>query len=171
MRQEHCGKIFDGKAGQTQIFHFGHHTQAQEGEVDGVDYYFVERSEFQRMLENGEFLEHAEYVDNCYGTPRRSVDGLLEQGYDVLMDIDVQGAMQIRELCPDALLVFLMPPSFEELEKRLILRGKDSMDVIRDRLETARKECLAAEKFDYTIVNDDIQRAVDEFAAIIDKNK
>ena len=96
---------------------------------------------------------------------------LKEQGYDVILDIDVQGAFQIREKCPDALLVFLLPPSFEELEKRLILRGKDSMDVIRGRLETARWECSQADKFDYRIVNDEVERAVNEFSSIIDKEK
>lgn len=143
----------------------------REGETDGVDYFFVSRDEFMRMVENGEFLEHAVYVENCYGTPRKAVDELLDAGYDVLLDIDVQGAMQIRAQRDDALLVFLMPPSFEELEKRLVLRGKDSMDVIRQRLITARTECGQADQFDHIIVNDDLERAVDEFSHIIDETK
>lgn len=143
----------------------------REGEVDGVDYYFVDRAEFELMVREDRLLEHAVYVENCYGTPREPVERTLASGCDVLLDIDVQGAMQVREKCPGALLVFLMPPSFDELEKRLVLRGKDSMEVIAQRLETARVECGYAERFDHIIVNDDIERAVDEFAAIIDSRK
>lgn len=143
----------------------------REGEVDGKDYFFVSREKFMEMVAEDAFLEHAVYVENCYGTPRKALEDMLEQGYDVMLDIDVQGAFQIREKCPEALLVFLMPPSFEELEKRLILRGKDSMEVIRGRLETARWECSHADKFDHIIVNDDVERAVSEFSSIIDKEK
>lgn len=143
----------------------------RDGEADGVDYFFVDRAEFDRMVRDGEFLEHAVYVGNGYGTPRKAVDKLLDEGHDVMLDIDVQGAMQIREKRPDALMVFLMPPSFEELEKRLVLRGKDSPEVIARRLDTARAECGYAGKFDHVIVNDDLERAVDEFAAVIDRKK
>ena len=141
------------------------------GEVDGKDYFFVSREKFMEMVAADEFLEHAIYVDNCYGTPRKALDEMLEKGMDVILDIDVQGAFQIREKRPDALMVFLMPPSFDDLEKRLIMRGKDSMEVIRNRLITAREECKVADKFDYIIVNDDLDRAVSEFSTIIDKEK
>jgi len=141
------------------------------GEVDGKDYFFVSRERFMEMVAEDAFIEHAEFVGNCYGTPKKALDDMLEQGMDVMLDIDVQGAFQIREKRPDALMVFLMPPSFEELEQRLILRGKDSMDVIQKRLETARRECAVADKFDYIIVNDDVERAVSEFSSIIDKEK
>lgn len=143
----------------------------REGEVDGKDYFFVTREKFMEMVAEDAFIEHAVFVGNCYGTPRKPLDDMLEQGLDVMLDIDVQGAFQIREKRPDALMVFLMPPSFEELEQRLILRGKDSMEVIKKRLETARRECAVADKFDYIIVNDDAERAVSEFASIIDKEK
>ena len=143
--------------------------QPREGEVDGVDYYFIDRDRFMAMVENGEFLEHAEYVDNCYGTPKAAVERELAAGNDVILDIETQGAFQVRALCPDALMVFLLPPSFEELEKRLVLRGKDSMDVIQHRLEVARRECAKADQYDYRIVNDDVERAVKEFAAVIEK--
>jgi len=142
----------------------------REGEVDGKDYFFVSHDEFRRMIDEDELLEHAVYVDNCYGTPKKALDMQLDAGMDVILDIEVQGAMQIRELRPDALLVFLLPPSFEELERRLVSRGKDSAEVIRHRLETARVECAIADKYDYVIVNDDLDRAVNEFAAILDKN-
>ncbi len=143
----------------------------REGEVDGKDYFFVTREKFMEMVAEDAFIEHAEFVGNCYGTPQKPLDDMLAQGMDVMLDIDVQGAFQIREKRPDALMVFLMPPSFEELEKRLILRGKDSMEVIKKRLETARRECAVADKFDYIIVNDDVLRAVSEFSSIIDKEK
>ena len=143
----------------------------RKGEVDGQDYFFVSRERFMEMVAEDAFIEHAIYVENCYGTPRKALEDMLDSGLDVMLDIDVQGAFQIRKKCPEALMVFLLPPSFEELEKRLILRGKDSAEVIRNRLAAARWECEQAEKFDYKIVNDDVERAVEEFSSIIDKEK
>ena len=143
----------------------------REGEIDGKDYFFVSRERFMEMIEEDAFLEHAVYVENCYGTPRKPLEAMLDEGVDVMLDIDVQGAFQVREKRPDALLVFLMPPSFDELEKRLVLRGKDSMEVIKERLVTGRWECGQSHKFDYIIVNDDVERAVSEFSSIIDKEK
>lgn len=143
----------------------------REGEVDGKDYFFVSHEKFAEMVEKGEFLEHAQYVENRYGTPRAPVERELDAGNDVLLDIEIQGAFQVRAQRPDALTVFLLPPSFEELEKRLILRGKDSPEVIRRRLEVARRECLEAEKYDYRIVNDDVERAVNEFNNIIEAER
>ncbi len=143
----------------------------REGEIDGKDYFFVSHEKFAEMVENGEFLEHAQYVENRYGTPRGPVERELEAGNDVLLDIEIQGAFQVRAQRPDALMVFLLPPSFEELEKRLILRGKDSPEIIRRRLEVARRECLEAEKYDYRIVNDDVERAVSEFNNIIEAER
>lgn len=143
----------------------------REGEQNGVDYFFIDREKFAEMVENDEFLEHAEYVGNCYGTPRAVVEQQLAEGYDVYLDIEVQGAMQIKAKRPDTLMVFLMPPSFEELERRLILRGTDSMDVIRSRLKTARTECLWKDKYDYVVVNDEVERAVDAISEIIDNYK
>ena len=143
----------------------------REGEVDGRDYFFISHEKFDAMVDNGEFLEHAQYVENRYGTPRGPVERELAAGNDVLLDIETQGAFQVCGQCPDALMVFLLPPSFEELEKRLILRGKDSPEVIKRRLEVARRECLEAEKYDYRIVNDEIERAVSEFDSIIEKER
>lgn len=143
----------------------------REGEVDGRDYFFISHEKFAAMVDNGEFLEHAQYVENRYGTPRGPVERELAAGNDVLLDIETQGAFQVCGQCPDALMVFLLPPSFEELEKRLILRGKDSPEVIKRRLEVARRECLEAEKYDYRIVNDEIERAVSEFDSIIEKER
>jgi len=143
----------------------------REGEVDGVHYFFVTRDKFMDMVDADEFLEYAIYVDNCYGTPRKPVEEGLDAGCDVILDIEYQGAFQVREKYPEALLVFLMPPSFEELEKRLIARGKDSVEVIRERLETAKIECAQADKYDYIIVNDEVDRAVSEFISVIEKEK
>ena len=141
------------------------------GEVDGVDYFFITREKFDKMVENGEFLEHAEYVGNCYGTPKAAVDAKLNEGYDVYLDIEVQGALQIKAQRPETLMIFVMPPSLEELERRLITRGTDSMDVIRGRLQQAQEEFKLREQFDFTVVNDEVERAVAEISGMIDGYK
>ena len=141
------------------------------GEIDGKDYYFVTREKFEEMIAAGEFLEYAQYVDNFYGTPRKALEQQLEEGYDVILDTETQGAFQVKEKCPDALMFFLMPPSFEELESRLVSRGKDAPEVIRHRLEVAKHECSLAERYDYIIVNDNVERAANEFIAAVDKEK
>ncbi len=143
----------------------------REGEVEGVDYYFVSREEFDRMVENNAFLEHAEYVGNCYGTPREPVERQLKDGYDVYLDIDVQGAKQVKRIRPETLMVFLMPPSIEELERRLVMRGTNTPEEIRDRLAAAQLECASRDAFDYVVVNDVVERAVDEISDLIDQKK
>jgi len=141
------------------------------GEADGVDYFFITREKFDEMVKNGEFLEHAEYVGNCYGTPKAAVDAKLAEGYDVYLDIEVQGAGQIKAQRPDTLMIFVMPPSLEELERRLISRGTDSMEVIRGRLQQAQEEFKLRDQFDFTVVNDEVDRVVAEISAIIDGHK
>ncbi len=143
----------------------------REGETDGVDYYFVSREEFDRMVEEDAFLEHAEYVGNCYGTPREPVERQLKEGYDVYLDIDVQGAMQVKRLRPQTLMIFLMPPSMEELERRLVLRGTNTPEEIRDRLAAAEREAGYRTEFDYIVVNDVVERAVEEISALIDRKR
>ena len=143
----------------------------REGEVDGVDYYFVSREEFNRMIDDDAFLEHAEYVGNCYGTPRAPVEQMLHDGYDVYLDIDVQGALQVKELRPQTLMVFLMPPSMEELERRLISRGTNTPEEIRARLAAAERECALSRKFDFIVVNDIVDRAVNKISDLIDLKK
>ena len=143
----------------------------REGETDGVDYYFIEKDQFQRMIKNDEFLEYAQYVDNSYGTPRAPVERETGAGNDVLLDIETNGAFQVMERWPGAVTVFLLPPSFEELERRLTTRGKDSPDVIARRLEEAKRECSLADRYAYNIVNDDVARAAGEFIALIDKER
>ena len=143
----------------------------REGEADGVDYFFVSRERFAEMVEEDAFLEHAEYVGNCYGTPRAAVDAQLEQGNDVYLDIDVQGAMQVKALRPDTLLIFLMPPSLEELERRLVARGKDDAETIRSRLQAAEYEFGFRDRFDFIVVNDEVERAAAEIAGLIDSHR
>ena len=120
--------------------------QPRAGERDGVEYFFVTRERFMQMVEEDAFLEHAEFVGNHYGTPRAEVEQRLEDGYDVYLDIDVQGALQVRAKRPETLLIFILPPSMEELERRLISRGKDDMETIRRRLAEAARECSVKDR-------------------------
>jgi guanylate kinase len=143
----------------------------REGERDGVDYFFISREQFDAMIARNEFLEHAEYVGNCYGTPKAAVDAKLAQGFDVYLDIEVQGAMQVMAQRPETLTIFLMPPSMAELERRLRLRGTDSPAVIRQRLRAAKRECAKRGAFAHVVVNDEVARAVDEISALIDAQK
>ena len=136
------------------------------GEQDGVNYFFVSREQFEEMVRTGAMLEHAEYVGNCYGTPRAYVEQRLEEGYNVILDIEVQGARQVKAAAPEAVLVFLIPPTLEELERRLRSRGTESDEVIRGRLERAKEECRS-DFYRYIVVNDDADTAAKELDAII----
>lgn len=136
------------------------------GEQDGVNYFFVTRERFEEMVRTGELLEHAEYVGNCYGTPRAYVEQRLEAGYNVILDIEVQGARQVMEAAPEAVLVFLIPPTLAELERRLRARGTESDEVIRGRLERAKEECRS-DFYRYIVINDDADTAAKELDAII----
>ncbi len=137
------------------------------GEVDGVNYFFRTHEEFARMIEADAFLEHAEYVGNCYGTPAAPVEESLNAGYHVLLDIEVQGAEQVLQRRPDAVSVFLCPPSMAELERRLRGRGTDAEEKILGRLATARREYGRAKDYAYIVVNDDADTAAAELDAII----
>lgn len=125
----------------------------REGEVDGKDYFFISRQEFERRVKNNEFLEHAEFAGNCYGTPRAYVEKLLDSGMNVVLEIDVQGALQVMKSMPECVSVFILPPSFEELEHRLRGRGTENEEKVRERLETAKRELPYAPQYDYQIVN------------------
>lgn len=137
------------------------------GELYGRHYYFVEREEFEREIAEGIFLEHAEVHGNLYGTSRTTVAELLEQGRDVLLEIDWQGARQIRKTKPDCVSVFILPPSRAELERRLRGRGSDSAEVIARRLHNSREEIAHAHEFDYIIVNDDFDVALGDLQSIV----
>ncbi len=137
------------------------------GETDGVEYFFITEERFDSMVEADEFLEHARYARCSYGTPRAPVEEKLDEGVDVVMDIEVQGARQVKARMPEAVSVFIAPPSLEELERRLRGRGTDSEEKIALRLETAKAELREAEKYDHVVVNDDYLRAAGELLNII----
>ncbi len=139
------------------------------GEREGVDYFFVSRERFEEMLRNDELLEHAEFVGNCYGTPKSQVCTRLESGVSVILDIEVQGAAQVKQKLPEAITVFLAPPGLDALERRLRGRRTESEETIRARLDTARREMALAPSHDYTVINDDPDRASRELGAILDK--
>jgi guanylate kinase len=132
------------------------------GEEHGKNYFYVSDVEFDQMIADGDLLEHASFAGNRYGTPRRAVEERLNNGIPVLLEIEVQGAMQVRESKPDSILVFMQPPSWEELEDRLTGRGTETPSEIRIRLDEARKELDSAHLFDHSIVNDDVNRAAKE---------
>ena len=137
------------------------------GEVDGREYFFIDRETYDRMVEQGELLEHAEYVNNGYGTPRAFVEQKLNEGLNVVLDIEIQGARQVRSRMPEAVMIVIIPPSLEELRRRLVNRGTDSMEAIEGRLARAKEEYAEAEGYDYLIVNDKIEDAAAAFAAIV----
>ena len=136
-------------------------------EVDGREYFFVDLDRFKEMVENDELLEHAEYVANSYGTPRAYVERQLDAGLNVLLDIEVQGARQVNQKMPDAVKIFIVPPSLDELKRRLEGRGTDTERAIEARLIRARQEYAEADFYDYLIINDDAERAAKELSAII----
>ena len=140
-------------------------------DVEGVTYYFKTMEEFEAMIDRDEFLEYAVYTGNCYGTPAGPVDELLEAGYDVVLEIEVQGALQVMERRPDAVSVFIAAPSFAELERRLKGRGDTSGSDLEHRLQTARIEYTLAPKYDYIVVNDRVERCADEVMAILAADK
>jgi guanylate kinase len=137
------------------------------GEEQGDHYHFVSRAEFESMIANGDFLEWAEVHGNLYGTSRRAVEEIRSSGYDVILTIDIQGAAQARKLFPDAISVFIMPPSLDALTRRLESRGTDTARDRRVRLDGALHEMDQYVNFDYVVINDDLNRAIDELVAII----
>ena len=141
--------------------------QPRPGEVDGVNYNFVTRPEFERMIRDNELLEYTEYVGNYYGTSLKVIRDRLDQGQDVLLDIEVQGAATVKAKCPEAVLIFILPPSLEELAHRLQARSTDPEDVIVKRLKRAREECSEIGRYDYLVVNDSVIAAVSEIISIL----
>jgi len=150
------------------VFSVSHTTRApRSGERDGVDYHFVPREEFLRLVGEGAFLEHAEYRGQLYGTSWAAIDAPLRAGRDVLLEIEVQGARQVRLRRPDARFVFLLPPSFEALEQRLRGRGTESEELIARRLAVARQELGEVEHYDYVVVNEELERAIESLLSIV----
>lgn len=136
-------------------------------EENGKDYFFVSREEFEDSIKKGNLLEYAEYNGNYYGTPKHKIDEYLDKGIDVILIIEIQGALQIKELIPEALFIFIMPPSMEELKTRLINRGTDSEDKIISRFKTAYQEINEVTKYNYVVVNDKLEKAVNKVSSIL----
>lgn len=141
--------------------------QKRPGEVDGVDYFFTSREEFEKLIEEDALLEYAEYVGNYYGTPIRAIEDNLSKGYDVFLEIEVQGAMKVRERMPDGIFIFLAPPNLNELESRITGRGTDNQEIIYERMQRAREEIEMMKHYDYVVVNDKVDCAVNKVNGII----
>lgn len=145
----------------------------RNGEVHGVNYFFIEKEEFTKMVENGEFLEHAQIYDNFYGTPKAAIIECLEKGQDIILEIEMQGARQIKEVYPEGVFIFVLPPSLEELKSRIVGRGTETQEEIEKRFSCAFEEINQIVNYDYFIVNEDIEKSVNDVEAIIlsEKNK
>jgi len=137
------------------------------GEVDGVDYFFVSRAEFEKRIKENGFLEYAEFVGEYYGTPLDYIEAMMEKGKEVIVEIEVEGALQVREKTPEAVFIFIVPPSRNDLIQRLKTRGTDSIETISKRIEKAEREFHLAYKYDYIVVNDEVFNAADRIYAII----
>ena len=137
------------------------------GEEDGVHYHFLSMEQFEQWIAEDQFLEHAQFVGNRYGTPRLYVDRAMAQGRDVLLDIEIQGAEQVKRKRPDVVRIYVAPPSWAELERRLIGRGTEDMEKVRSRLARGREEFSAAKDFDYFVINDTVDRGVEELRAVM----
>lgn len=160
------GALFEGR--DDLYFSVSATTRApRPTETPDVDYHFIEAETFRQWIEDGEFLEYAEYVGNFYGTPKKYVDAAMDEGKDVILDIETQGATQVHELRPDVVRIFIAPPSWEELERRLTARGTDSPEKVQKRLLRAKVELENAGHYDYFVINDTVDNAVAELRAIM----
>ncbi|WP_066194039.1 MULTISPECIES: guanylate kinase [Gracilibacillus] len=139
----------------------------RENEREGIDYFYRTQQQFEEMIEQGKMLEYAKYVGNYYGTPRQYVENTIEKGHDVFLEIEVQGAMQVKQNFPQGVFIFLIPPSLEELKNRIVDRGTETEDLITDRLDEARKEIEMMDYYDYVVVNDNVDTAVKKVQAIV----
>lgn len=139
----------------------------REGEENGREYFFIEKEQFEHMIDHGELIEYAKYVDNYYGTPKDYVFDKMAEGKDVILEIEIQGALKVKERFPETLLLFVMPPSAEELKRRLVGRGTETMEVIDARLHRAVEEATGIESYDYVLINDNIDVCVEEMHQLI----
>jgi guanylate kinase len=139
----------------------------REGEVDGINYFFKSKEEFERMIREGEMLEHAQYVNNYYGTPRTYVEEMINKGHDVILEIEVQGAIQVKESFPEGVFIFLMPPSLHELRNRIVGRGTETGDLIDSRMTVAKEEIDLMDNYDYVVENDKVELAVERIKSIV----
>ena len=139
----------------------------REGEVHGREYFFLSVEEFEKLIEEDQFIEHARYVSNYYGTPRSYVEEKMAEGKDVILEIEIQGALKVKEKFPETLLVFVVPPSAEELKNRLVGRGTETMEVIESRMDRALEEAEEMDAYDYILVNETIDKAVEDLHNLI----
>ena len=143
----------------------------REGEVDGVNYYFITREEFLKLIESGGMLEHAEFCGNFYGTPKKAVYDKLAEGHDVILEIETVGAMKVMTECPEAVSIFILPPSLAELRNRLKTRATDSDDVIERRISEAGREIEKSVNYDYIVINDDLEKAIEDVKNVMSAAK
>ena len=139
----------------------------REGETDGKEYFFVTKEQFEKMRDERKLVEYAQYVNNYYGTPKEYVEQKMAEGKDVILEIEIQGALKVKKRFPDALLLFVTPPSAEELRRRLVGRGTETLEVINARLARAAEEASGMEAYDYLLINDDLDRCVEELHQLI----
>ncbi len=139
----------------------------REGEQNGKEYFFVNRESFEKMIEEGQLIEYAQYVNNYYGTPRQYVFQQMADGKDVILEIEIQGALKIKEQFPEALLLFVMPPNADELKRRLVGRGTESTEVIEARLHRAEEEAAGIDSYDYILINDNLEQCVEDMHQLI----
>ncbi len=145
--------------------------EPRAGEVHGVNYFFKTKEEFLQKVEEGDFLEHAEVYGNYYGTPKSSVQKMLDEGRDVILEIDIQGALKVKENCEEGIFIFILPPSMEELKQRIIKRGSETPESLMTRFKSAYKEINYISKYNYAVVNDEVDTAVAKLEAIIAAEK
>ena len=143
----------------------------RSGEVDGREYFFITKDEFEERIQQGKLLEYAQYVDNYYGTPKDWVEEQLREGKDIILEIELQGAFQIKEKIPETVLIFVLPPDMEELKRRLINRGTETMEQIERRLQRASEEMEFVPQYDYVIINEDVEKSVDMLHNIVRSEK
>ncbi|MBO0477012.1 guanylate kinase [Vagococcus sp. DIV0080] len=160
--------IFDSEGNEFEYSISMTTRKMREGETEGVDYFFRTREEFEALIQAGKMLEYAEYVGNYYGTPLDYVNQTLDEGKDVFLEIEVQGAMKVKEQVPDGVFIFLTPPDFDELKSRIVNRGTDAMSVIDERMRVAREEIEMMRHYDYAVVNDKVELAVERIKKIIE---
>ncbi len=143
----------------------------REGEQDGVNYHFITKEEFEQRIAQGGMLEYAQYCGNYYGTPKKEVEQMRDAGRDVILEIEGEGAMKVRALCPDAVFLFIAPPSVEELRRRLNKRGTEAAEVIEERVSQAARELSYADRYDYIIVNGELEKAIQDFRTVVRAEK
>ena len=141
----------------------------RQGEINGVNYFFLTQEEFKKNIEEDKFLEHAQFAGNYYGTKKKYIKEKFEQGYNIMLEIETQGALQVKEKMPEAILIFIAPPSIKELENRLRGRHTEDEATIQKRLAQVKVELERSQKYDYTVINDNVERAVDEIEKIAEK--